>query len=324
VPLAVTFHALGLVRREHQGRADAFPDERIKIERRLVREADRLVAECPQDQDDLMRLYAADPARIVSVPCGVDTQLFTPGDRAQARRALGWDDDEFIVLQLGRLVPRKGIDNVIQALAKLPRHLRARLVVVGGDAREADEHATPEIARLRRIAQEAGVADQVTFTGHRRRDELRAFYVAANVFVTTPWYEPFGITPLEAMACGTPVVGSAVGGIRHSVAPGISGYLVPPRDPEALAARLVALYERPALARSLGHGGVVRVRSLFTWERVADDLIDVYRQLVHARRRRSLVPLLQGMTALHAGLTAAPLHAGALPSVAPLAVGRLP
>jgi glycosyltransferase involved in cell wall biosynthesis len=116
----------------------------------------------------------------------------------------------------------------------------------------------------------------VTFTGHRQRADLRACYVAADVFVTTPWYEPFGITPLESMACATPVVGSAVGGIRHTVVDGVTGYLVPPRDPDALAERLAWLQANPVLAQALGRAGVRRVRSLFTWERVARELSEVY------------------------------------------------
>jgi D-inositol-3-phosphate glycosyltransferase len=312
LPLAVTFHALGLVRREHHGSADTFPPERIDIERTLVQQADALIAECPQDRADLMRLYGARPSRISTVPCGVDTHLFAPGDKAQARRALGWSDDEFIILQLGRLVPRKGIDNVILALARLPRSIKARLVVVGGDSPVPDEHATPEIARLRAIAQEAGVGDRVSFTGQRARHELPRYYIGADVFVTTPWYEPFGITPLEAMACGTPVIGSAVGGIRHTVAPGVSGCLVPPRDPDALAEQLQRLQAHPQVARALGRGGVQRVRTLFTWDRVATELLAVYRALAPAARPQRRLQQAAALASMRAGalpVAAAPLSA---------------
>ncbi|MGE5116661.1 MAG: glycosyltransferase family 4 protein [Betaproteobacteria bacterium] len=276
VPLVMTFHALGLVRREYQGAADAFPAARIDIERRIVRQADSLIAECPQDKSDLMRLYGASAARIAVVPCGVDREEFAPGERAPARRRLGLADDEFVVLQLGRLVPRKGIDNVIRAVARLDRALNARLLVVGGDAPEPDERATPEIGRLRAIAAQCGIADRVSFTGQRQRHQLRDCYLAADVFVTTPWYEPFGITPLEAMACGTPVIGSAVGGIKHSVLDGVTGFLVPPEDPPALAERLVQLHASPLLRQAMGHAGVRRVRSLFTWDRIATELACIY------------------------------------------------
>jgi D-inositol-3-phosphate glycosyltransferase len=295
LPFVITFHALGLVRREHQGQADAFPRERIDIERELVREADAIVAECPQDRADLMRLYAADPHKLTMVPCGFDVGEFSPMNRAFARSLLGLEPDAFVVLQLGRMVPRKGIDNVVRAMALLPRRMAARLLVVGGDSDPADDALTPEIGRLRAIARDAGVEDIVTFCGCKPRAQLRAYYAAANVFVTTPWYEPFGITPLEAMACATPVIGSRVGGIQYSVADGITGYLVPPNDPAALAERLGFLQTRPALARQLGLAGVRRVHAMFTWERVTQQLIMIYRAAAQMQATvPSAVPLPAG------------------------------
>jgi D-inositol-3-phosphate glycosyltransferase len=285
LPLVVTFHALGLVRREHQGPADGFPAERASIERRIVHAADRIVAECPQDEADLLRLYDADATNISMVPCGVDTSRFAPGARARARAALGIAPDDFLVLQLGRMVPRKGVDNVIAALGRMRRGQRpTRLLVVGGNTAEPDERATPEIARLREVARRCGVADRVTFLGQRAHDSLRHFYVAADVFVSTPWYEPFGITPLEAMACGVPVIGSDVGGLRYSIVDGATGYLVPAHDPESLARRLEQLRDDPRLAQSLGRCGLRRVRARFTWERVTRQLVDIYRDVADARR----------------------------------------
>jgi hypothetical protein len=288
-PLAMTFHALGLVRQEHQGPNDGFPPVRIDIERCLVRHADRLIAECPQDEADLRRHYGARPERISTVPCGVDPEEFAPGCKAAARRELGLPDDEFVILQLGRMVPRKGIDNVIRALGELSPAIGARLLVVGGESADPDPVATPEIGRLRALAQACGVADRVTFTGKRQGHELRACYRAADVFVTTPWYEPFGITPLEAMASGTPVIGSAVGGIKHSVLDGITGFLVPPRDPAALADRLRQLHANPWLGQAMGRSGVRRVRALFTWDRVAADLADIYEE-IRVRRAPAAAP----------------------------------
>jgi glycosyltransferase involved in cell wall biosynthesis len=279
IPFAMTFHALGLVRREHQREADGFPAERIDIERELVKEADLLVPECPQDQQDLIRLYGADARKMVMVPCGYDPQEFAPMSRYEARQQLGLNPDEFIVLQLGRMVPRKGIENVIRAVAQLPREMNPRLLVVGGESDTPDPRITPEIGRLQGIAQELEAQDIVTFTGRRQRDKLRAYYCAANVFVTTPWYEPFGITPLEAMACGTPVIGSAVGGIQYSVVDGLTGYLVPPQDPRALAEHLRYLHEHPALARALGLAGIRRAQAMFTWEEVTRQLLAVYQRL---------------------------------------------
>ncbi|HLS85203.1 MAG TPA: glycosyltransferase family 1 protein [Burkholderiales bacterium] len=282
VPYVVTFHALGRVRRLHQGDADQFPPERLEIEDQVIADADAVIAECPQDFEDLTRLYRADPARVRIIPCGFDKSEFWPITRTLARRTLGWRPDERILLNIGRLVPRKGIDNAIRGVARLARDhgIEARLVVVGGNSDLPDPALTPEIGRLQKLAAAEGIADRVLFTGRRSREFLKLYYSAADIFITTPWYEPFGITPLEAMACGTPVLGADVGGIRYSVADGETGRLVPPNDPDALAARLAELYGDPARLRALGRNGLKRVHSLFTWQKVARSVAGCYEQAV--------------------------------------------
>jgi glycosyltransferase involved in cell wall biosynthesis len=281
IPFVITFHALGRVRRAFQGEADRFPVSRIEIEEALVRDADRIVAECPQDLDDLTRLYGALPDKVTVIPCGFDPGELAPVGR-EARSGLGIGAEEFVVLQLGRLVPRKGIDNVIRGVGCLRRQhaVRARLVIVGGNSDAPCAAATPEIARLTDIAREEGVLDQVLFTGRRGRDALPALYCAADVFVTTPWYEPFGITPVEAMACGVPVVGAAVGGVKYSVVDGKTGFLVPARDPAALADRLAMLARSPELALAMGREGQRRARQLFTWRRVAAQVAELYESVL--------------------------------------------
>lgn len=282
IPLIMTFHALGRVRRLHQCEADGFPDARFEIEDELVRTADRIIAECPQDREDLLSLYDADPSRIDVVPCGFDPEELRPMPRQQARAELGWPQDEMCILQLGRLVPRKGVDNAIRGLAGLHRRygLPARLYIVGGASEAPNAIATPEIARLTRIAQDCGVADRVHFIGRRGRSVLARYYSAADVFVSTPTYEPFGITPLEAMSCGTPVIGSAVGGIRSTVIDGETGFLVPPDDPDTLADRLGCLHMAPMLRREFGEAGRARVHQQYTWRHVANRLIDVYESVL--------------------------------------------
>ncbi|OON62554.1 glycosyl transferase family 1 [Massilia sp. KIM] len=281
IPFVITFHALGLVRRREQGTADGFPALRPAIERSLMREAERIVAECPQDREDMLSLYEAEAERIEIVPCGFDPDELWPV-RAAARRRLGLRDDEFAVLQLGRIVPRKGIDNVISGVAALrdAYGLRARLLVAGGPPRFDDGPEAAELARLRALTAELGLREQVIFTGPVPRAELREFYSAADVFVTTPWYEPFGITPLEAMACATPVVGADVGGIRSTVVDGRTGYLVPPRAPGALAERLADLARHPRRARRLGLAGLRRVHDGYTWRSVAERMCGVYARAV--------------------------------------------
>jgi len=288
IPFVVTFHALGRVRLQHQGEADRSPAERIAIEDRVVAEADQIIAECPRDEADLISLYDAAPARITIVPCGFDPAEMAPRDRDLARLTLGLPLDEPVVLQLGRMVPRKGVDTVIEAFARLvERHdwTRGRLLIVGGESDAPDPALTPEIGRLSTLARTLGIDDRVTFLGRRGRADLPTYYSAADVFVTTPWYEPFGITPVEAMACGTPVVGTDVGGIRFSVLDGETGFLVPPRDADAVADRIDRIVADPALRERLSRAAIARVGRLFTWEKVAASLETVYRGVLHEHRR---------------------------------------
>ncbi len=285
IPFVITFHALGEVRRQCQGNSDRFPDERGQIEKRIIREADRVIALCPQDRDDLLTLYKADPARLVMIGNGVDLGEFYPVDPAVAHAVIGYQSPEPVILQLGRMVPRKGVDTVVRALGILrsQHNLTARLLIVGGESDAPDPAETPEIARLQALADEEGVQDLVTFTGQRGRDTLRYYYSAANVFVTTPWYEPFGITPLEAMACGTPVIGSAVGGIKHTVRDGQTGYSVPPNDPAAVAEKLAVLLTDPALRQRMGRAALRHVRRHYTWEQMALQTADLYEEVINSQ-----------------------------------------
>jgi phosphoheptose isomerase len=285
LPFVITFHALGRVRRLFQREADRFPDARFAIEDRVVGEADHIIAECPQDAEDLIDLYSADPARITVVPGGFDPSEMWPISKALARLSLGLPPDERLILQLGRLVPRKGVDTVIRAHARLVRDhdVRARLLIVGGDSNDPDPRLTPEIGRLQAVARAEGVADSVVFVGRRGREVLKYYYSAADVFVTTPWYEPFGITPLESMACGTPVIGANVGGIKFTVRDGETGYLVPPNDAAAIAERIAHLFGQPRLMSLLQRQAIKRANDLFTWEQVASGVATVYEDVLVAR-----------------------------------------
>ncbi|WP_129715854.1 glycosyltransferase [Pedobacter sp. SYP-B3415] len=274
LPFVITFHALGKVRRMHQKDQDLFPEGRLAVEAALVKNADLIIAECPQDRDDLLNFYNADPAKIEVIPCGFNPEEFFPIDKVSARSRLGFAENERIILQLGRMVPRKGIDNVIRALPHIDCTEPVKLVVVGGNAGDA------EMLRLKGIARSLGVESQVIFEGSRQRKELGAYYNAADVFVTTPWYEPFGITPLESMACGTPVVGARVGGIKYTVEDGKTGFLVPENDPAALARQLtVLLCDEPARLR-MGAEAIKRVNRHFTWGKVAMQIAAAYQRVL--------------------------------------------
>lgn len=282
IPFVVTFHALGRVRRFHQGEADQFPIERFAIEERIVVEADRIIAECPQQEEDLIRFYNADPAKIAIIPGGFDPSQFWSIGKALARVALGIAPEERVILQLGRMVPRKGVDTVIQGFARLieEHSISTRLMIVGGESDEPNADVCPEIGRLQAIAQKEGVTERVTFVGRRGREALKWYYSAADVFVTTPWYEPFGITPVEAMACGTPVIGSNVGGIKFTVRDGETGYLVPANNPDAIAQALAHLYHHPELLSLFRQQAIRRANELFTWQKVTGAIADLYEDVL--------------------------------------------
>lgn len=285
IPVAQIFHATGLTKRRHQGAADTSPAGRIGVERAIARRADRLIAQCPSERDELIADYGADPAKVAVIPSAVNTSVFRPVPRDEARRCIGLETDGPVVVYVGRMLPRKDVRNVVRALALLVRErgVPATLLLVGGESAEPDAAATPEIGVLRSLAEELGIAECVRFIGKRQADELRFYYCAGDVAVTTPWYEPFGLTPLEGMACGRPVIGSAVGGITFTIADGETGYLVPPRDPAALAARLYALLSDTALRTRMGRAARARVEREFTWPLVAERTAALYDTLLAAR-----------------------------------------
>ena len=274
IPVVQTFHALGVVKRRHQGSADTSPADRLAIERDVAAAADRIVATCTDEVFELLRI-GADRRRIAVVPCGVDLDRFRPDGPARVRRA-----GLRRIVTVGRLVERKGVGNVIEALVEVPD---AELVVAGGpEAAELDHDL--EVRRLREVARAAGVEDRVCFTGRLGRDEVPALIRSADVVAAVPWYEPFGIVPLEAMACGVPVVASAVGGMIDTVVDGVTGVHVPPRDAAALAATLRTLLDRPALRARLGRAGAARARQRYGWDGIAGATQDSYRQVLLERQ----------------------------------------
>jgi glycosyltransferase involved in cell wall biosynthesis len=288
IPFVITFHTLGQVHRMVQGADDAFPPARVRIETQLMRQADRIIAACPQDRLDMEQLYGASPARIALAPCGFDPGELWPQEQHEARSQLGLPRKPFTVLQLGRMAPRKGVDTAIQATALLRgRHgVDAQLLVVGGDTHAGGRDA-PEMTRLRALAEQLGIAGHVHFAGQQPRAELRTWYSAADVFVATPWHEAFGITPVEAMACARPVVGSEVGSIKSTVVDGSTGFLVPSRDPQAVAERLATLQRNPPMARAMGEAGLRRAYRHYTWRSAALQAAAVYAAVLAEAQARA-------------------------------------
>ncbi|CAN5134217.1 glycosyltransferase family 1 protein [soil metagenome] len=271
IPLVHTYHALGVVKRRHQGNADTSPPERIDVERRLAGQADHIVATTYDEAQELAAM-GGDPGRVTVVPCGVDLEHFRPDGPAEPRT------NRFRrVVVVSRLVERKGIGNVIGALATLPG---VELVIAGGPPAGllVDD---PQARRFQRLVGELGVSDRVELRGAVARERLPALLRSADVVACCPWYEPFGLVAVEAMACGIPVVASAVGGLAESVIDGRTGVHVPLRAPGHIASAIRGLLDDEGRRRRLGAAGARRARR-FGWDPIATETLAVAERLVCA------------------------------------------
>ncbi|MFI5537009.1 glycosyltransferase [Nocardia sp. NPDC051900] len=268
IPVVQTFHALGVVKRRHQGSNDTSPADRIRLERLIAGQTDRIIATCTDEVFELARL-GVPRSKTSVIPCGVDLEQFAPEGPKEPKSA------EYRMISVGRLVPRKGFDTAITALTGLRN---AELVLVGGpdDAELADD---PEGRRLLALADELGVRERLRMLGRVPRTRIAPLLRSADVAVCTPWYEPFGMTPLEAMACGVPVVATAVGGLIDTVVDGVTGRLVPPREPAELADAVGELLTTPGVRERYGRAGRERVESRYSWDRIAAETLHAYRRV---------------------------------------------
>ncbi|WP_052863203.1 glycosyltransferase [Streptomyces niger] len=267
IPVVQTFHALGTVKRRYQGSDDTSPPERIETEARVGRTCRRVLATCSDEVGELLAM-GIDRSHVRVVPCGVDTTHFAPVPGA-ARQP---DDHPKRLLAVGRLVPRKGFDRAIRALAGIPD---AELLIAGGPE-EPLLFDDPEAQRLRKVAEEHGVSERVRLLGAVSHDAMPALMSSADLVLSLPRYEPFGIVPLEAMACRTPVVATAVGGHLDTVVDGVTGVLVPPVDDHGLDRVIRSLLDDPARLARLGAAGRERALDRYTWDRVAEGVAAVY------------------------------------------------
>jgi len=276
VPVMQMFHTLGrLKNRVARTAAEQEPAIRLAEETRIVGECDRIVAANVVERAELLRDYGASASRIATIPCGVDTDLFTPGDRAEARRRLGLDDRP-VLLWVGRMAPIKGLDTLLDTVARLREGGQdMRLLVVGGDA---DEPTSGHETSLRHRIARLGLVDSVRFVGPQPQSVLPLYYAAADLTVLPSYYESFGMVALEAMACGSPVIASRVGGLITTIRDGVTGFLVPDGDVGALAERIESLVADPELRWRLGREGV-RWAAQHRWPCVAEAVCKEYASL---------------------------------------------
>ena len=279
-PHLAMFHTLGEVKNRARV-SEEEPRERIRQERALVASADAIVTASAHERGLLARHYDADPDRVLSIPCGVDTDVFQPRDKAQCRRALGIEPGRPVLVWVGRLEKLKGVDVLIDALAQL-EDPRVLLLVIGGD-----EGAQALREELEAQARDVGLAASVRFEGAVAHEQLPSYYSAADVCVVPSYYESFGLVAVEAMACGTPVVASRVGGLVSTVTDGVTGYLIPWRCPEPFAEKLEVLIRNPELRANFGRAARRSVQR-FRWTEIARQMAALYEDVIAAAVSREV------------------------------------
>ena len=264
----VTFHTAALIKTQSR-MGEEEPEVRGAVEKELAASANRIIGFSHHERDALVRLYGAEAARITLAPCGVDLDRFRPVDREEARRRVGLNGEK-VVLFVGRLEPLKGVDLLLHATAQMNSEEALRVLVVGGA-----EEGNNEMDRLKGLARELNVEKSVDFAGRVDQPELPFYYSAADVYVLPSYYESFGLSALEAMACGTPVVAARVGGLSSLVHHGHTGYLEPWRCPESFANSLEMILSSRDLREGMGRAARRRAENM-SWERVAAEVARVY------------------------------------------------
>jgi D-inositol-3-phosphate glycosyltransferase len=285
IPQVHTYHSIGAVKFKTTGEWPEIAQTRLDVEKKLLEQADCVVSTSPNEEADL-RKFVSKKGTVRIIPCGTDTQRYGLVHQEQAREQLGLDPDMPMVAYVGRFDPRKGIDTLIQAWAKLgslsessasDQVPKGQVYIVGGSRPgSADDEETK---RLKALVKKLGLEETVIFTGRVSDADLLLYYAAANVCVIPSHYEPFGLVALEAMASGTPVIASNVGGLKYTVRPCVTGLLVPPKDSDALAEALTQVFEQPDLWKRYGVAAQQHVQEVFSWSGVAGQLKQLYASL---------------------------------------------
>ena len=289
-PFVQMFHTLGHMKnRVAETPEEHESDLRVRVETELLEQADRIIAATLAEQAQLQWLYRSDLSRVTVIPPGVDLTMFRPRPAAPAKAALGLEPEDQLLLFVGRIEPLKGLATLLRAVALLRARgvcdfNRMRLAVIGGDSDEAEAAITTEMGHVRALREELGIADLVTFLGKRDQDALPDYYAAATAVIMPSHYESFGMVALEAMACGTPVIASEVGGLAFLVRDGETGFHVPDRDPDALADRICNLLIDPVLRKGLGERAA-RYAQSYAWPLIADQIVSLYEEVLTQRGR---------------------------------------
>jgi D-inositol-3-phosphate glycosyltransferase len=289
-PIVHMFHTLG----EMKNRVARSPEEResetrIEGEKRVLRRADRVIAATKAEETQLRFLYRADPRKITIIPPGVDVRHFYPIPADEAKQFIGLNPESRMVLYVGRIEPLKGVDTLIRAMSCLKvQNLKrpVHLVIIGGEPDASPQEMSAEMARLQKLCDELCMGGMVLFLGKRSQDTLPYYYSAAEVVVMPSHYESFGMVALEAMACGTPVIASQVGGLAYLVRDGETGFTVPDGDPDLLCQKLTALLGDPHLHETMSRRAAEYALS-YAWEKITARIVEVYASLLESREQQT-------------------------------------
>ncbi len=286
-PIVQMFHTLGEMKnRVARSDEERESQDRIDGEKRVIARADRIVAATLAEQTQLRFLYKARESKISIVPPGVDVSHFYPIPSDEAKLFIGLKPDARIVLFVGRIEPLKGIDTLIQAMSCVQlkdEPLPVHLAIIGGDPSASSQEMTAEMARLQKLCDDLAVGHTVVFLGKRDQRTLPYYYSAAEVVVMPSHYESFGMVALEAMACGTPVIASDVGGLSFLVRDGETGFTIPDDQPDTLCEKLTLLLDDSGLRTAMG-GRAAEVAQDYAWEKIAEQIIGVYKGVLRGKK----------------------------------------
>lgn len=291
VPVVQMFHTLGLMKNQiAQSPEELEGDYRINGERAVISLADKIVAATPAEMSQLLTLYNADKKKIIVIPPGVETSRFYPINADEAKEAIELTCKKRMLLFVGRIEPLKGLQNLIRALSVIRGQGHCGrdcycLVVIGGDPDSSAENMSSEMRKIKSLCKELGMEDLVLFLGKRAQETLPYYYSAADMLIMPSYYESFGMVALEAMACGTPVVASDVGGLHYLVQDGKTGFVVPSGDPEALVDPLNKLMNDAELRAKMGQQAA-KYAMKYSWELITDDIIKVYNKLLERPEKK--------------------------------------
>lgn len=285
VPLIQMFHTLGLMKqRIGQTVEEREGDTRVDGEREVMRAADRIIAATEAERSQLELLYGVNHQKVSIIPPGVDTHHFYPIPQDEAREAIGLSPKDCVALFVGRIEPLKGVETLLRAMAMMKKNNKNftcphYLVIIGGDPEGHPEEQTSEMKRLQALRADLGLVEMVLFLGKRDQNTLPYYYAAAEVVVMPSHYESFGMVALEAMACGTPVIASQVGGLAFLVKDGETGFFIPAQDPEALSEKLRLMFVEHDMRANFGERAVAYAQG-FRWETITSQIACVYRSLL--------------------------------------------